>query len=609
MGQGKIKHTELTFQLIVESSPNAIVLVNKEGKIAYINNQTEKLFGYTKVELVGQLVEILIPQRYSGNHPGSRNLFFKSPSVRSMGVGRELFALRKDNTEFPIEIGLNPIVTVDGTMVLASIIDITERKKAEERFRLVVESAPNAMVLVNQEGVITLINRQTETLFGYERIELVGKKLEMLLPERFSTLHPEHRSSFFKMPQTRSMGAGRNLFARKKDGSEIQVEIGLNPIEAAEGQLVLASIIDITDRKKAEERFRLVVESAPNAMILINQDGVINFINKQTEILFGYERSELVGKKLEMLLPERFSSQHTTHRNDFFKKPQTRSMGKGRDLFAKRKNGTEVQVEIGLNPIETAEGQLVLASIIDITERKIQEIILKKQVELEIKNKELEQFAYVASHDLQEPLRTVSNYMQIFEEDYLAHLDDDARKYITSVNNATKRMSTLVKALLEFSRLGRNSKLAHVNCFKLIDNVVSDLQTLIKSTNAIIHVAEMPNLNLYEIETRQLFQNLILNAIKFRKKNTTPEVHIYTMKVNEKWQFSVRDNGIGITPAHFERIFDIFQRLHTHDEYEGSGIGLANCKRIVELHQGEIWVESTLGEGATFNFTIPHLAI
>lgn len=488
MEQEQTRHTELTFQLIVESSPNAIVLVNKEGKIAYINNQTEKLFGYARVELIGQLVEVLIPQRYVEHHPGFRNMFFTAPSVRSMGVGRELFALKKDKTEFPIEIGLNPIVTVDGTMVLASIIDITERKKADERFRLVVESAPNAMVLINHEGIITLVN-------------------------------------------------------------------------------------------------------------------------KQTEVLFGYERSELIGKKLEVLLPDRFSGHHTAHRNAFFKKPQTRSMGTGRDLFAKRKNGTEVQVEIGLNPIETADSQLVLASIIDITERKTQEITLKKQIELEIKNKELEQFAYVASHDLQEPLRTVSNYMQIFEEDYLELLDDNARKYIHSVNNATQRMSMLVKALLDYSRLGRDRKLAYVDCKKLVNDVISDLQTMIKNSNAIIDVSEMPRLNLYEIEIGQLFQNLISNAIKFQKKNNKPEVHIFSKKADEKWQFSVRDNGIGIAPGHFERIFDIFQRLHNTTEYEGNGIGLANCKKIVELHQGEIWVESTLGKGTTFNFTIPHLSL
>jgi PAS domain S-box-containing protein len=484
----QLKHSELTFQLIVDSSPSAIVLVNKEGKIAYVNNQTEKLFGYARIELIGQLVEILIPQRYGENHPALRNMFFTQPSVRSMGAGRELFALRKDKTEFPIEIGLNPVVTIDGTMVLASIIDITERKKADEQFKLVVESAPNAMVLVNHEGVITLVN-------------------------------------------------------------------------------------------------------------------------KQTEILFGYERNELIGNKLEMLLPERFSKHHTGHRNSFFQRPQTRSMGMGRDLFAKRKNGTEVQVEIGLNPIETAEGQLVLASIIDITERKIQELSLKKQVELEVKNKELEQFAYLASHDLQEPLRTVSTYMEIFEEDYSNQLDEEGFKYIHAVKNATKRMSTLVRSLLDYSRLGRDRILTPVNCKGLIMNVISDLETMIANSQAVIHVGEMPNLNLYETEMSQLFQNLITNAIKFQNKNNKPEIEITSKKINDKWQFSIKDNGIGISPAHFGKIFEIFQRLNNSTEYEGNGIGLANCKKIVELHEGEIWVESTPGKGTIFNFTIPRLTL
>ncbi|HEY4653703.1 MAG TPA: PAS domain S-box protein [Cyclobacteriaceae bacterium] len=609
MEQEQIRHSELTFQLIVESSPNAIVLVNKEGKISYINNQTEKLFGYSKAELIGQMVEILIPQRYRDKHMGFRTDFFGSPSVRSMGAGRELFALRKDKTEFPIEIGLNPLITVDGTMVLASIIDITERKKAEERFRLVVESAPNAMVLVNQEGTITMVNRQSELLFGYQRNELNGQRLEVLIPERFRDHHPDLRNSFFGNPQTRSMGAGRELFARRKNGTEIQVEIGLNPIETPEGQLVLASIIDITERKRADERFRLVVESAPNAMILVNHEGIITLVNKQVEVLFGYNQSELIGNNLGLLLPERFSDIHTAYADMYFRNPWTRPMGEGRDLFARRKNGTEVQVEIGLNPIDTNEGQLVLASIIDITQRKIQEATLKRQVELEIKNEELEQFAYVASHDLQEPLRTVSNYMQVFEEDYVEKLDDKARKYIKSVNNATRRMSTLVKALLDFSRLGRNRKLVRVDCELLINNVISDLKTLVENSGATIEVGKMPSLPVYEIEFTQLFQNLISNAIKFRKNNTRPEVRITCVRANEKYQFSVTDNGIGIMPVHFGRIFDIFQRLHPDSEYEGNGIGLANCKKIVELHQGEIWVDSKLEKGTTFNFIIPQLVL
>jgi signal transduction histidine kinase len=232
----------------------------------------------------------------------------------------------------------------------------------------------------------------------------------------------------------------------------------------------------------------------------------------------------------------------------------------------------------------------------------------KRAAELHIANKELEQFTYIASHDLREPLRTVSNYMQVFEEDYLDQLDDNARKYLNAVNNATKRMSMLIKSLLDFSRLGRNIKLTYVDCKKLIDDVIADLETTIKTSKAVIEVAEMPKLNLYESDIRQVFQNLISNAIKFQKRGTQPKIHIGSEKINEKWKFSVRDNGIGIDPSYFDRIFNIFQRLHTsEEEYEGYGIGLANCKKIVQLHQGEIWVESNMGEGTTFYFTIQNL--
>ena len=168
-------------------------------------------------------------------------------------------------------------------------------------------------------------------------------------------------------------------------------------------------------------------------------------------------------------------------------------------------------------------------------------------------------------------------------------------------------MSILIKSLLDFSRLGRNTKLTKVDFEKLIYDVMADLGTMIKDSSAEIEVTEMPQLNVYEIEMRQLFQNLIINAIKFRKKDTRLEIRISSEKINEKWKFSVSDNGIGIAPAHFERVFDIFQRLQTDGNYEGNGIGLANCKKIVQLHQGEIWVESNLAQGTTLHFTLPNL--
>lgn len=292
------KYSEITFQLIVESAPNAMILVNKDGKIAFLNGQTEKLFGYSRNELIDQGIEIIIPARYRERHPDFRNMFFMSPHARAMGAGRELYALKKNGTEFPVEIGLNPLVTVEGTLVLAAIIDITERKKAEERFRLVVESAPNAMVLINAEGKITLVNSQTEKLFGFSREELFNNGVEILIPDRFKDKHPGYRGSFFNMPKARSMGAGRDLYARRKDGSEFPVEIGLNPLETEEGPMVLAAIIDITERKMQEAN-RLKSDFLANMSheLRTPMNAIIGF----SELLIDKRVGDLNEKQLDYL--------------------------------------------------------------------------------------------------------------------------------------------------------------------------------------------------------------------------------------------------------------------------------------------------------------------
>ncbi|EMO90408.1 PAS domain S-box protein [Leptospira noguchii] len=470
-----------------------------------------------------------------------------------------------------------------------------------------VESVPNAILLLNRDGKIVYINNQAEKLFKYERTELIGQVVEELLPHRYRKNHPTFRDSFFLSPKVRPMGAGRDLFGLKKDGAEFPIEIGLNPVVTADGILVLASIIDITERKKAEQRFRLVVESAPNAMVLVNSEGTISLVNTQTEKLFGYEREELIGVKLEILLPERFREEHPDRRNQFFKTPTVRSMGAGRDLFARKKNGSEVQVEIGLNPIDTDEGIMVLASIIDITERKNQESTLIRKNELEVKNKELEQFAFLASHDLQEPLRTVSNYIQVLEEDYGNTFDSNATRYLKTIDQATKRMSVLVKALLMYARIGRDQKLVFTDLNRILSEVLSDLENLILNSNAKIFSDPLPSMSVYEVEFRQLLQNLISNAIKFSKKGIDPEIRIRCEKEEDYYHFSVQDNGIGIDPKYVDKIFFIFQRLHLKEEYEGHGIGLAHCKKIIELHNGRIWVESDSEVGSTFHFIIPNL--
>lgn len=369
-----------------------------------------------------------------------------------------------------------------------------------------------------------------------------------------------------------------------------------------------SAILNELDHNKemAKENFRAVVDSAPNALVISDIKGNISLINNQAKKMFGYESEEVVGSKLEILMPERYRQQHTKKHANYFLSPRTRQFGPSFELYAIRKDGTEFPIEISLTPIKTDDGTVALASIVDITERKRSESIIKKQViELQQKNKEMEQFTYIASHDLQEPLRTVTNYLQLIEEDYPEQVNGELSLHLSAVGSAINRMGVLVRSLLDYGRLGRNKILSLTDSGKVLNEVVADLNGLIKSTGTEIIVDDtLPILYAYETELRQMLQNLLNNAIKFRKKDTPPVIHTGYSKHDDHYEFYVKDNGIGIDPKYSERIFKMFQRLNKEEDFEGHGVGLANCKKISELHGGTIWVESEPGEGSTFKFTI-----
>ncbi|MEP7106854.1 MAG: two-component regulator propeller domain-containing protein [Ferruginibacter sp.] len=225
--------------------------------------------------------------------------------------------------------------------------------------------------------------------------------------------------------------------------------------------------------------------------------------------------------------------------------------------------------------------------------------------ELQVKNKEMEQFVYVASHDLQEPLRTTSSFVELVQQQYKGKLDEKADKYLDYISDASDRMKVLIKDLLDFSRIGTNAELEKIDCNTILENVLADIRVLIKESKAGIQYTRLPVIYGYPTEIKQLFQNLVINAVKFRKKDTVPQIKIAVQETGRYWEFIISDNGIGIEKQHSERIFVIFQRLHTRKEYTGSGIGLSHCKKIVEMHKGKIWVESVSGEGSSFHFSIP----
>lgn len=510
---------------------------------------------------------------------------------------------------------------------------MTRRADSVSRLTSIIESAPTAMVMVDREGRIVLMNREAETLFGYPRQELLGQAVERLVPQEYRARHPDLRSAFFRDPTPRRMGAGRDLFGVRRDGSRFPVEIGLNPIETDEDLFVLSVIVDITERKRLETRFRASVESAPTAMVMTDTHGEIVLVNAETEKLFGYERQELLGQTVEKLVPERFRAGHPGLRTSFFGAPEARRMGAGRDLFAVRKDGSEFPVEIGLNPIQTDDGLYIVSSIVDITERKRleRELVranerleqrvrgrtaqlarqaaeLKKTNEaLERSNLELQRFAYIISHDLQSPLRSISGFLQLLQMDYKEKLDQQADDWIRRAIQATQQMHALIRDLLEYSRVDSEPRpFQQVRFQEVIDNVLELLDSAIREAGARVTCSELPVVIGDRAQLVQLMQNLIGNALKYRGERT-PEIAVSAEPDGSEWVFSVRDNGIGIEPRHYEKIFEIFQRLHDQSRYPGTGIGLAICRRVVQRHGGRIWLESGPGEGSVFYFTVPEL--
>jgi PAS domain S-box-containing protein len=357
----------------------------------------------------------------------------------------------------------------------------------------------------------------------------------------------------------------------------------------------------------ATDLFRGLLESAPDAVVIVDDQGQIEIINRQTERLFGYTRDELVGRSVDVLLPEPLRQRHADERAGYTRDPHTRPMGAGLELFGRRRDGSEFPVEISLSPMRT-NGRLLVVSIIrDISARKQAEEHLRGvAADLARSNAELEQFAYVASHDLQEPLRMVASYTQLLARRYAGKLDEDADEFIGFAVDGAMRMQELINDLLAYSRAGtRPLQVVSVDTNRVVDQIITDLSLTIADKGAEVTRDDLPVVNADPTQLRQLFQNLIANGLKFQRPGVAPRVHVSSRRESAGWVFGVGDNGIGIEPQYAERIFALFQRLHTRTEYPGTGIGLAICKRIVERHGGRIWFESETGQGTTFWFALP----
>jgi PAS domain S-box-containing protein len=488
----------------------------------------------------------------------------------------------------------------------------------EAKYRGLLEAAPDAMVVVNQAGQIVLLNLQAEKQFGYSRDELVGRRVDEIIPHGFAERLIADGTRSAPEALAQHMGTGIELIGLRKDRSEFPIEIMLSPLETAGGILITAAIRDISVRKKAdahlaqmEGRYRGLLEAAPDAMLLVNRDGEIVLVNAQAERQFGYQREELVGESLQTIIPEVGSIAAEVERRlaeaerpcgaPLAQKPVTAI-----ELTGRSKDGRALPIEITLSILESSEGILVPVAIRDITARKKAQARLQQTVaDLNRSNEDLAQFAYLASHDLQEPLRMVASYTQLLSKRYKGRLDSDADEFIAFAVDGANRMQRLIQDLLAYSRVGtKGIQLATTSSEEAFEQAIVNLGGAIDDSGALVTHDALPTVLADEGQLVQLFQNLVSNAIKYQGPGV-PRVHVSSqLQPNTKWRFSVRDNGIGIDPKYFDRIFGMFQRLHKREEYAGTGIGLPICRKIVEQHGGRLSVESCLGEGSTFSFAL-----
>jgi PAS domain S-box-containing protein len=573
-----------------------MLMVDRHGIIVLVNRQLEQQFGYHRNQLIGQSIEVLVPPRFRTAHLSDRERYMKLASARPMGKGRELYGLRKDGSEFPIEIGLNPVQTDQGTVVLASVVDITERKRAEEEFRVAVEASPNGMLMVDAAGVILMVNEQVEKEFGYSRSELIGKPVEMLLPHGVRDKHKMHRIDYFVRPEPRRMGEGRELFGLRKDGAEIPVEIGLNPIRTESGLRVLASVVDITERKRAEEQFRVAVESAPHGMLMVDESGTIILLNAQIERQFGYSREELLGRSVHILVPESSRGIHHSHCTNFYQNPEPRPMGAGRELSGVRKDGQMISLEIGLNPIRTVAGIRVLVSVVDISDRKrIEEQLRRTEVLAELGT-----LASGMAHEIGTPMNVILGRAEFA----MRRIDDErAKQSLQTIVTQVERITKIMNQFLVFAR----RRPAERRAVAVRDIVEDSLEMLHErmARHQIQVTAEVPDdLPLVHADPDQISQvllNLFINAL-----HAMPEGG--TLNVTVKPQANVvalviADTGHGIPREHLGKIFTPF--FTTKEVGKGTGLGLTVVHGIIEEHGGSITVDSEPGKGTTFTILLP----
>ena len=612
------------FQSLLEAAPDATVVVDDQGIIRFANRQVSAVFGYAPDELVGRAVEVLVPELRGATDPLDRKSLPADPRSRRVAAGLDLTAVRKDGTKFSVDISLSAVETGGGVLLSAAVRDITDRKRAEERdriYRSVLESAPDAIVVVSENGAIRLVNRQVEIMFGYAPEELIGQPVEILIPEKVRAIHRQHRASYRAHPRTRPMGAGLDFVARRKDGTEFPVDISLSSIKTDEGLLVSAAMRDITDLKRAEERNRLaaIVDSSTDAIFSKTIDGTVTSWNRGAERLYGWHASEAIGKNVAMIYPVDRQNELTSMLELLARGERIETL----ETTRLRKDGSTVDVLVSLSPIADEQGKIVGAASIarDITDRVAaarQRERLEAQLQHAQRLESVGQLAGGVAHDFNNLIAVILNYAT-FVSDELA--DRPAiRDDVEEIRRAAERAATLTRQLLIFSRrdVARPEILDLRAIFtdmrkllqrtigehiELATNIADDLAPVSADRGQIEQV--IVNLAVNSRDAMPHGGRLVLEAAN-RMLDADFVVTDPDLAPGRYVRIAVADTGEGMTKEVMDRAFEPF--FTTKPKGKGTGLGLATVYGIVRQAGGKVGLYSEPGRGTTVTIHLPAVA-